>query len=284
VDYEDNIGRGDQSWRPSYLQQAELRSTQIEHVIRFASSNACRMATLVGHFGDVSDKGVRCGICDFCAPESCVAERFRAPSEHERVAMDRVIEALRMKGPRATGKLYTEIFPGGEVTRNDFENILGAAVRSGRLSQAEEIFEKDGKRIPYRTVRLLSAQTNSTGENGHFEFVMKDLGRGLATSRTKKRKAKDRKTPASAKQKKGEVPAASLGIEKLERALKAWRLNEAKRRSVPAFRIFTDRALKSMVVDTPQSANQLSAISGLSTNFVKQYGDQICAVIRQHAV
>ncbi len=78
VDYEDRVARGEQSWRRSYSQQAELRSTQIEHVIRFASCNACRMATLVGHFGDVSDKGVKCGICDFCAPESCIAQRFRA--------------------------------------------------------------------------------------------------------------------------------------------------------------------------------------------------------------
>jgi superfamily II DNA helicase RecQ len=38
-----------------------------------------------------------------------------------------------------------------------------------------------------------------------------------------------------------------------------------------------------MVTDTPQSANQLSAISGVSPSFIKQYGDQICAVIRQHA-
>ncbi len=282
VDYEDSIARGDQSWRRSYLQQSELRSTQIEHVIRFASSNACRMATLVGHFGDISDKGVRCGICDFCAPETCVAQRFRAPAEHERVAMDRVIAALQMKSPRATGKLYSEIFPGGEITRNDFENVLGAAVRSGLLSQAEEIFEKDGKRIPYRTVRLLSGNKPPAGENGRLEFVMKDAGPVFATPRAKKRKPAERKKRGSAKQPKQELPSASPTVEKLEAALKAWRLNEAKRRSVPAFRIFTDRVLKSMVADTPQSANQLSAISGVSTSFVKQYGDQICAVIRQH--
>jgi superfamily II DNA helicase RecQ len=199
------------------------------------------------------------------------------------VAIERVIEALRVKGPRATGKLYTEIFPAGEITRNDFENVLGAAVRSGLLSQAEEIFEKDGKQIPYRTVRLLSTQNHSAGENGRVEFVMKDAGPRFASPTAKKRKTKDGKKRAATKQKKQEPPSASPGIEKLETALKAWRLNEARRRSVPAFRIFTDRVLKSMVTDTPQSANQLSAISGVSPSFIKQYGDQICAVIRQHA-
>jgi DNA topoisomerase-3 len=79
-----------------------------------------------------------------------------------------------------------------------------------------------------------------------------------------------------------ELSTSSSPPGQLEQALKIWRLKEAKRRSVPAFRIFTDRVLKSIVTDTPQSANQLSAVSGVSTNFVKQYGTQICAVIRQH--
>src|SRR6476620_11701852 len=50
VDYEDRVGWGEKSWRASYLQQTELRSSQIEHVLRFASTNACRMGTLVRHF------------------------------------------------------------------------------------------------------------------------------------------------------------------------------------------------------------------------------------------
>ena len=289
VDYEDRVGSGEKSWRASYIQQTQLRSSQIEQVLRFASTNACRMATLVGHFGDVSDRGVRCGLCDFCAPESCIAQRFRAPSEFERAAMERVLATLRSGGVRATGKLYSELFAGAEMTRNDFENLLGAAVRSGLISQAEEVFEKDGKRIPYRTVRLAS-QAGVPGENGGVHFLMKDGAPGLKLPAGKKRKDKGRSkrsTPTSEtklhEKTKAEPAAASRGGEELEKALKEWRLKEAKRRGVPAFRIFTDRVLSGIVTDAPQTTNQLSAISGVPTNLVKQYGDQICAVIRQHA-
>lgn len=202
--------------------------------------------------------------------------------------MDRVLKALVSNGPRATGKLYAELFPGAEITRNDFENVLGSAVRSGLISQTEEIFEKDGKRIPYRTVRLVS-QARLPGANGMSDFLIKDASPQLSV-RGKKRKRTAGTKRARAKQvaqvsgqAKPGASSSSARAGELEKALKLWRLNEAKRRSVPAFRIFTDRVLKSMLADTPQSANQLSAISGVSTNFVKQYGAQICAVIRQHA-
>ena len=103
--------------------------------------------------------------------------------------MDRVFAALRSGGPRATGKLYAELFPGAEMTRNEFENLLGAAVRSGLISQAEEVFEKDGKRIPYRTVRL-TPNTSAPGEKGAVHFVMKDDAPGFNVPGPKKRKNK----------------------------------------------------------------------------------------------
>jgi DNA topoisomerase-3 len=119
---------------------------------------------------------------------------------------------------------------------------------------------------------------------------MKD---GAAASQSSVRKKREDKSAAKRSRPKKErklrgtakvqsAPAVGGG-EELEKALKAWRLNEAKRRGVPAFRIFTDRVLTSMVTGMPQTTNQLSAISGVPTSLVKQYGDQICAVIRQHA-
>ena len=52
---------------------------------------------------------------------------------------------------------------------------------------------------------------------------------------------------------------------------------------MPAFCIFNDRVLRSIVSDLPQSSNHLSGIPGIARNLVKQYGDQICGVVKQHA-
>ena len=152
VDYEENITRGEGAWRPAYLLQMGQRSEQIERVIRFVSSNTCRVSTLVRHFGDVADGRTSCGMCDFCAPAACIAQRYRSATAHERNTLFRVLAALRSKGPKATGTLHSDLFPAAEVSRDDFEGILGAMARAGLLLQMDEVFEKAGKRIPYRTV------------------------------------------------------------------------------------------------------------------------------------
>ena len=40
-------------------------------------------ANLIRHFGDIEDGLRPCGICDFCAPDSCVAQRFRQATTDE---------------------------------------------------------------------------------------------------------------------------------------------------------------------------------------------------------
>ena len=82
IDADDNLSRGTEDWRDSYIAQGEQKQSQIEAMIRYAQSNQCRMSSLVRHFGDTADSRKPCGICDFCAPESCVAQQFREANEH----------------------------------------------------------------------------------------------------------------------------------------------------------------------------------------------------------
>ena len=59
----------------------------------------------------------------------------------------RVAAALRRAGSKSTGKLHTEVCPGREMTRNEFEQLLGAMARAGLLVLSDEVFEKNGKQI-----------------------------------------------------------------------------------------------------------------------------------------
>ena len=83
VDFAENVSRGHDQWRDSYIAQGEQKRAQIDQMIRYAESNQCRMATLVRHFGDLADGQKPCGICDFCAPGQCAAQRFRTATEAE---------------------------------------------------------------------------------------------------------------------------------------------------------------------------------------------------------
>jgi superfamily II DNA helicase RecQ len=148
LDFTENVSQGEGQWRASYIQQGEQKRAQIDQMIRFAESNQCRMMSLVRHFGDRSDSATGCGACDFCAPAKCVAQRFRTATEAERATLYRVLSAMQSIRTRSTGKLYAELYPGKEISRDNFEEILGAVVRAELLSFADAVFEKDGKQIP----------------------------------------------------------------------------------------------------------------------------------------
>jgi DNA topoisomerase III len=61
----------------------------------------------------------------------------------------------------------------------------------------------------------------------------------------------------------------------LEAGLRAWRLSEAKRRNIPAFRIFGDRALKSIATNCPHNDAELLAVPGIGMSIVQKHGAHI---------
>jgi len=225
------------------------------------------MSTLVRHFGDVTDGQKACGICDFCAPSQCAAQRFRTATDGERSALLRVIDELQSGGTRATGRLHSELFPGNELSRDAFEEVLGGMARAGLVRLSDASFEKDGKTIPYRKVSL-TREGQSFEAGTPVDFVMKETG-SPAKGKRKKR------APAPPAKPSGTVDS------RLETALRAWRLEEARRRRVPAFRILTDKALREIAISHPATADGLLAIPGIGMSTVEKYGPSIHRILNE---
>lgn len=274
IDPEENIVRGAGKWRDSYMSQGEHRSAQLEVMLRYAAATQCRMAALVRHFGDRTDTQAWCGMCDFCAPEECIAQQFRdANFAEERAARD-VIAALQGGFAKSTGKLHGELCSAGELDRNGFEEVLASLARMGFVALADAVFEKDGKNIAYRTVRLTH------------EGAAADLTRPLAFKLRRsgrqgpEKKSRSKKTSAKAP---SAVPDSDIdpADEPLLKALRAWRVAEAKSKGVPAFRIFTDKVLRQIVDDRPSAEEDLLAISGIGPGFVNRYGAEILKIVSE---
>jgi len=287
VDFAENVSRGHNHWRETYIAQGEQKRAQIEQMLRYADSQQCRMATLVGHFGDLEDSEKPCGICDFCAPRDCTAQRFRMATEAEHAALLEAVAALRKAGSKSTGKLHTEVCPGRELTRNEFEQVLGAMARAGLLVLTDEVFEKNGKKIPYRTARLTPAGY-AVNEKTSVKFVMKETE---PPPEKRKRKKKPAASKGQKKAPKSEAATKASAFAKgsdaatdsrLEAALRAWRLIEARRRGLPAFRIFNDRTLKALAADRPATNQELLTITGMGLSAVKKYGRDIFRVLREN--
>ncbi len=276
IDFADNVSCGQPNWQKSYIAHGEQKRAQIDQVIRYAESNQCRMSTLVRHFGDFADGETACGICDFCAPAQCVAQRFRTATPVERAVLFRVIAALRAGDGKSTGKLHSQLFPAEAISRDSFEEVLGAMARAGLVRLSDAVFEKDGKQIPYRKVSL-TRLGRSVDEQTPVEFVMKVAMPTSAERKGKKRVAaakrkRERKPERGIRQEPAAATLHSESDSRVEGALRQWRMSEARRRRVPAFRIFSDKTLAAIARQRPRTAQELLAISGIGIATVEKYG------------
>jgi DNA topoisomerase III len=284
LDFAENVSQGDGLWRSSYIAQADHKRAQIDQMIRFAERNQCRMTSLVRHFGDTSDGAMACGVCDFCAPAKCVAQRFRTAIEEERTALYRVLRCMHSVPTKSTGKLYAQLYPGNEISRDNFEEVLGAMARAELLTFADAVFEKQGKQIPYRIVSLTPAG-RVLDETMPVLFVMKDTARPVPPRKLRKNSVKSKvSASATARTRSGQADTGAVVSEpkaqiSIEQALRAWRLSEAKRRKIPAFRVFGDRALRGIAATCPQNDAELLAVPGIGMSIVQKYGAHIYRLI-----
>jgi RecQ family ATP-dependent DNA helicase len=278
LDCEENITRGASEWRQVYLDHGEQKGAQIDLMIRYARTGQCRMSALLRHFGDLADSETSCGLCDFCAPAQCVAQRFRSATSDECATLFRVLDVLRHANSKSSGKLHTEVCADREMNRRSFEEVLGAMARAGLVDLSDAVFEKDGAQIPYRSVKLAAA-ARQVDESTPINFIMKDL----QPARSKP----PRKRGANGSLKQAEASATVDGIKsgeilRVEEALRAWRRSEAKRRAVPAFCIFNDRVLQTIAANRPGTDRELLAIPGVGLRMIEKYGAEIYRIVQRN--
>jgi len=152
------------------------------------------------------------------------------------------------------------------MARTAFEEVLGAMARAGLVRFTDAVFEKD---VPLDTLPerwSLTPAADAIDEAGTAHLLMKDETAAIPA----KRKRKDKRTRSGKRQKaEKQAPVASrpqvAGDTRIEEALRKWRLAEAKRHGVPAFRIFTDQALKAVAAKRPGTAAELLAIPGIGS-------------------
>ena len=77
--------------------------------------------------------------------------------------------------------------------------------------------------------------------------------------------------------------ALSAADAKVFDALKAWRLEQARAASVPAYVVFPDKTLEAVAVARPRDVAGLLALPGVGQVKATRYGETLLAVVAQHA-
>jgi RecQ family ATP-dependent DNA helicase len=276
VDFGGNVTVGGTGWKKSYTVQAQFRAEQLEKVLRFTTSTECRMAALVRHFGDVEDASQPCGICDVCDPAGAVLRLFRRPTAAERGLAQAIADELRAVDYKATGTLQRNLDPAGRLSRDEFNGLLDAMVRAGLIAIEEAEFEKDGKSIRFRKVRLTEAglemRATTPVELLIGNGVVEEFG-GRTPARAKKSQSGAK--AGAAKATETEPVQLSADGEALAARFREWRAAEAKRLGVPAYMVLNDRTLKALAHSRPANPKQLLEINGMGPAKVERFGEAI---------
>ena len=274
VDPEENAVRGDRAWRGRYEDMRRHREEQLAKVARFAQFTGCRMLRLVQHFGDQEDSGKPCGQCDVCVPGDGVASQNRAANEAELAIMERILTSLRQQDRQSGGRLHREEL-GDSLDRRRFEELVGALAKAGYLRVQEDSFNKDGREITFNRLCLTA--------EGHTADLASDTEHlQVPPAPATVKKGKGRKKRAS--KKKGARQKIDLSDiaapEGLVQALTEWRLKEARRRRIPAFRILSNRALASIALAQPTNERDLLAVPGVGSRIITKHGEAIIEVVK----
>ncbi len=262
------VRRGEDSWIRTYRAQRRHRLDQIDEMTRFADHRGCRMLRLVRHFGDRADSGERCGLCDVCAPEPCLVRRFRTPLAEEIQAMETVVSMLRRRDGIGTGRLFQEFRAvHGSYDRGAFEDLLGALAQARIAFLEEDSFQKGGETIRYQRAGL-TPSGRRRGIDLAGQVLLPDDPPDEPAKRRRRRRA-----------------AAPLEIDEtdadpdLVQTLRAWRLEEARKRRWPAYTVLTNGALTAVAAVKPGSRDELLAIPGVGPKTVKRYGAALLRIV-----
>jgi DNA topoisomerase-3 len=273
IDPDELIRRGEPAYQSSYDKQVAHRLEQMACARRYAERSKCRMLQLVAHFGDEQDSGAPCGECDICAPDRCIAQSHRGPSKAEQEAARLILASLAHRDGQTVGQIHRDLFASGTFDRRSLEHVLGGLARAKLLRLEEDSFVKDGTTIAFQRVHATGVATAGTsGFTSSFPMTA-DARRA---HRAKKGKSKVRALPPTV------TDDAPVHHAALFEALRAWRVTEARKAGLPAFRILNDRTLLGVATHAPADEGALLQVSGVGPSVMRRYGPALLDIVARH--
>ena len=280
VDPEENVSRGEPSWRRPYLAQREHRIAQLQAISRYTETPNCRMLELVGHFGDQEDSRKPCGVCDVCAPEKTAVLTRRDPTAAEAKALDAIMLALRERDNQATGRLWRELFEGSDIDRKQLDKLIAGLARAGYVGVYSDSFEKAGETIEFRRVSLTHEGRRCRESVAPYVQLDGRCAQGRPASARRRRRPKARPRPAKPQGRGGQND--SPADRRLPRRARRGPAGLAAQRSQASPLAGFHHLLQPLraLVAHQQNEQELLAVHGIGPKLVKQYGTKILAVVR----
>ena len=263
---------GDRSKQEYFISQIEdidertKAHTKLEQVLAMCDLQTCRRAYLMEYLGEPWPK-TECGRCDICllpreefdATEIAQKILSTAVRTGERFGVNYLVDVLRgsaNKAVRARGHQELPVFGiSKDVDSNELKKMARSLVANGLMIQ-------QGSGYP----------TLAVSEQGKTFLKNRDrltLSRPRQESPAQQGQPGDRETAYDTK---------------LFDELAALRLEIATEREVPAYVIFSNKALQQMAFHIPQNEVSFSKISGVGDAKLREFSERFLKVITEYVV
>jgi ATP-dependent DNA helicase RecQ len=247
--------------------QRRIERQKLEALIGYCETVSCRRQVLLGYFGEADHPP--CGNCDNC--------RTPAPSWDGTVAAQKALSAVYRTGQRFGVRHLVDVLLGAKTERvvrlgHDRLKTFGVGTELDRRAWAS-VFRQ--------LVAQGFAQPDAAGHGGlSLAPAAADILRGAKTIAFRidpevRNRQRPPPAPKAAAAAAGLDPAASS----LWEALRAWRLEEARRQEIPPYVIFHDTTLTEVARRRPASLAALTAIPGIGRSKLDRYGAAVLAII-----
>ncbi len=246
--------------------EKEIARRQLEQVVHYAESAACRRSTLLGYFGEAWP-GDGCGGCDNClSPRetfdgTILAQKFLS-----------CIYRIRERSGFAVGLTHVvEVLTGADtdkIRRWSHQEISTYGIGKEK-SRAEWAF------IGRELIRLGHVTQNPDRMN---VLDLTPEGRALLRERRPIQLTRPLKVPDAKLPRTGDITCDEALFERL----RLLRKRLADERGVPSYIVFSDVALRQMARSYPATPRDFRAISGVGDRKLADYGEAFMGEIADY--
>ena len=295
-------GRDDPAGRPSVpvdpaevARRKELEHKKLRRMVAYADSAGCLRATILRYFGDPAAREP-CGACGNCgrrAPLDAAARLLvrkilsgiaRAGERYGRRRIAAMLVGNVEELPESLTRLSTTGLLRDEQPRT-VERWIDAASASGLIRVSDD---------QYRTLSLTTLGRELMAGRVENIQMAAPVVRHVPSIRRKSRRKLGAKRlridlagpgqragrmEPTAGQRSDEAAADAQPLDAVVEALRAWRLEEARRRAIAPFVILHNRTLAAIATSLPRSIAELGAVPGIGPAKLTAYGDRILSVV-----
>jgi ATP-dependent DNA helicase RecQ len=249
--------------------QRRIERQKIEALLGYCETVSCRRQVLLGYFGEADHPP--CGNCDNCLTP--------VPSWDGTIAAQKALSAIYRTGQRFGTRHLVDVLVGDET-----ERVL--RLRHNRLKTFGVGTELD-RRGWLSVYRQLVAQgfvlSDAAGHGGlSLAAGAAEILRGTRIVRFRiEERGSDGKTPRPGRKVGTTAAELNPATQSLWEALRAWRLEEARRQQLPPYVIFHDSTLTEVARRRPASLEALAQIPGVGRSKLERYGGAVIAVVAE---